>query len=110
MSRYDGSGPKSACTYPIVIIEHALRGGLFGCLAGLVLSGDVLPDAPLLELLKNSQLPVISSPLDSYDVASNIHSMTVKTLPGDMEKIDKIQAMIEREVRVDRLLEKIAAR
>jgi hypothetical protein len=37
MSRYDGSGPKSACTYPIVIIEHTLRGGLYGCLAGLVL-------------------------------------------------------------------------
>ena len=37
MSRYDGSGPKSSCTYPIVIIEHTLRGGLYGCLAGLVL-------------------------------------------------------------------------
>ena len=53
---------------------------------------------------------MISSPLDSYDVASNIHSMTIKTLPGDSEKIDKIQAMIEREVSVDRLLQKIAAR
>jgi BioD-like phosphotransacetylase family protein len=76
-------------------------------LAGLVLSGDVLPDAPVLELLRNSHLPVISSPLDSYDVASNIHSMTIKTLPGDVEKIDKIQTMIEKGVSVDRLLEKI---
>ena len=77
-------------------------------LAGLVLSGGVLPDAPLLELLRNSHLPVISSPMDSYDVASGIHSMTIKTLPGDIEKIDKIQAMIEAHVSVDRLLEKIA--
>ena len=77
-------------------------------LAGLVLSGDVLPDAPLLELLRNSRLPVISSPLDSYDVASSIHSMTIKTLPGDVEKIDKIQAMIEAQVNVNRLLEKIS--
>jgi hypothetical protein len=76
-------------------------------LAGLVLSGDVLPDAPLLELLRSSQLPVISSPLDSYTVASNIHSMTVKTLPGDVEKIDKIQSMIEKFVKIDRLVEKI---
>jgi BioD-like phosphotransacetylase family protein len=76
-------------------------------LAGLVLSGDVLPDAPVLELLRNSHLPVISSPMDSYDVASNIHSMTIKTLPGDVEKIDKIQTMIEKGVCVDRLLEKI---
>ena len=79
-------------------------------LAGLILSGDILPDSPLLELVRNSQLPVISSPLDSYTVASNIHSMTVKTLPGDSEKIDKIQGLIEREVQIERLLEKIGVR
>ena len=33
--------------------------------------------------------------------------MTVKTLPGDEEKIDKIQALIENHVEVDRLLEKL---
>lgn len=36
MSRYDSGGPKSSCSYPIVIIENTLRGGLYGCLAGLV--------------------------------------------------------------------------
>jgi len=40
-------------------------------------------------------------------VASSIHSMTVKTLPGDVEKIDKIQALIEQHVEIDRLLEKL---
>ena len=33
--------------------------------------------------------------------------MTVKTLPGDLEKIDKIQALIERYVEIDRLLAKL---
>ena len=61
----------------------------------------------MLELLKNSDLPVIASPLDSYTVASGIHSMTVKTLPGDVEKIDKIQAMVEKYVEVERLLGKL---
>lgn len=37
MSGYDANGPKSSCNYPIVIIEHTLRGGVYGCLAGLVL-------------------------------------------------------------------------
>jgi hypothetical protein len=32
----------------------------------------------------------------------------VKTLPGDVEKIDKIQALIDRYVDVDRMLEKLA--
>jgi hypothetical protein len=77
-------------------------------IAGLVLSGDLFPHQNLVELIKSSHLPVIASPLDSYTVASSIHSMTVKTLPGDDEKIEKIQAMIEEHVEVDRLLEKLA--
>lgn len=76
-------------------------------LAGLVLSGDLTPSTPVLELLKHSDLPVIASRHDSYAVASGIHSMTVKTLPGDVEKIDKIQTMIEKHVEVDRLLGKL---
>ena len=33
--------------------------------------------------------------------------MTVKTLPGDVEKIDKIQTLVERYVEIDRLLAKL---
>ncbi|HEX8296835.1 MAG TPA: AAA family ATPase [Chthoniobacteraceae bacterium] len=76
-------------------------------IAGLVLSGDLIPSPPVMELLKNSDVPTIASPLDSYSVASSIYSMTVKTLPGDVEKIDKIQTLIEQHVQVDRLLSKL---
>jgi len=76
-------------------------------IAGLVLSGDLVPTAPIMELLQNSEVPTIASPLDSYTVASSIHSMTVKTLPGDVEKIDKIQSLVDRYVEVDRLLSKL---
>ena len=61
-----------------------------------------------MELLKNSDVPTISTPLDSYTVASSIYSMTVQTLPGDIEKTDKIQFLIEQYVEVDRLLEKLS--
>jgi BioD-like phosphotransacetylase family protein len=76
-------------------------------IAGLVLSGALTPHKSVMDLLGNSDVPTIASPLDSYSVANSIHSMTVKTLPGDVEKIDKIQALIERYVEVDRLLEKL---
>jgi BioD-like phosphotransacetylase family protein len=77
-------------------------------IAGLVLSGDLFPHQSLIEMIKGSHLVTIASPLDSYSVASGIHSMTVKTLPGDDEKIGRIQALIEQYVEVDRLLEKLA--
>jgi hypothetical protein len=33
----DYASPKSPCNYPILVIEHTLRGGLYGALAGLVM-------------------------------------------------------------------------
>ena len=74
---------------------------------GVVLSGNLRPHDSIMELIRASDVPVMASPLDSFTVASSIHSMTVKTLPGDTEKIDKIQALIEHYVEVDRLLEKL---
>ncbi len=76
-------------------------------IAGLVLSGDLLPHQSVLDLLSNSEVPTITTSLDSYTAANSIHSMTVKTQPGDVEKIDKIQLLIERYVEVERLLGKL---
>ena len=76
-------------------------------IAGVVLSGNLRPHDSIMDLIRNSSVPVIASRLDSFTVANSIHSMTVKTLPGDTEKIDKIQSLIETYVEVDRLLEKL---
>ena len=83
------------------------RRGKASMVVGIVLSGNLRPHASILELIKASDVPVMTSPLDSFTVASSIHSMTVKTLPGDHEKIDRIQSIIEQYVEVDRLLDKV---
>ena len=77
--------------------------------AGIILAGALRPHESIMELIRASDVPVIASPLESFAVASRINGMTVKTLPGDVEKIDKIQALIETHVEVDRLLEKLRA-
>ena len=76
-------------------------------LVGLVLSGDMLPHPTVLNLIAQSALPVIASPLGTYAVANAIHTATIKTMPGDFEKIHRIQEMVEQYINVDRLLEKI---
>ncbi len=79
-----------------------------GPLVGLVLSDDLKPHGRLLEMLCANSLPVILSPMDSYSIAQRIQSITVKTLPGDTQKINRIQDLVARYVDIDRLLEKIA--
>lgn len=76
-------------------------------LAGLVLSDDLRPHSRLVEMLSETSMPVVLSPMDSFSIANCIHSMTVKTLPGDTQKIDRIQDLIARHVDIPRLLEKI---
>lgn len=78
-----------------------------GPFSGVVLSEDMKPSDRLLEMVAESRLPVMSSSMDSYSIASRIHSMTVKTLPGDREKIDRIQDLVSHHVNVNRILEKI---
>lgn len=73
----------------------------------LVLSDELVPSQRILELVRESHLPVMSSRLDSYTISSRIHSMTVKTLPGDVEKITRIQDLIAQHIDVPRILEKI---
>ena len=76
-------------------------------IAGFILAGSHAPSHRVVEMLANADVPAIASPLESYAVASSIHSMTVKTLPGDSEKIDAIQSLIDRHVDIDRLLSKL---
>ena len=77
-------------------------------IAGLVLSSGHQPHESVMKLLLESELPVITSPLDSYTIASKLHSMTVKTLPGDNEKIQRIQSIVEQHVNVARIIEKLS--
>lgn len=79
-------------------------------LAGIVLSDGLRPHSRLLELLGETALPAIFSPMDSYTIAKSINSMTVKTLPGDTQKIDRIQDLISEYVNIPRLLQKIGCR
>lgn len=79
-------------------------------LAGLLLSGDSQPTDGARDAIRASELPVLTSELDSYTLARCIYSMTIKTLPGDHERIDVIQQLVEEHVDVERIVEKITAR
>jgi len=77
--------------------------------SGIVLSDKLLPHARILKLMQESNLPVLQCPLDAYSVASAIHSLTVKTLPGDSQKISAIQRMFSEYFDLPTFLEKLHA-
>jgi BioD-like phosphotransacetylase family protein len=73
-------------------------------IAGVVLTGNVRPSPALLKIIRAMPVPVLLAAEDSYEVASKVHDVTVKTRPTDAEKISIIRDLIAKHVNVDKIL------
>jgi BioD-like phosphotransacetylase family protein len=76
-------------------------------LAGIVLTGDLRPSEPVLKVIREMPFPVLLAKDDSYDVASKVHDLIVKTRPDDVEKISLIRDLIGKHVDVPKILNAI---
>jgi hypothetical protein len=76
-------------------------------LAGIVLTGGLRPGTPVLDVLRRMPFPVLLAQEDSYEVASKVHDMLVKTRPDDTEKIELIRGLIGHHVDVRRILSRL---
>jgi BioD-like phosphotransacetylase family protein len=66
--------------------------------SGMVLSGGIIPDDSISNLLKKAEVPVLLSKADTYDVANIIHDLTVKIRPCDIDKISAVVDLIKNNV------------
>ncbi|MDB6023775.1 MAG: hypothetical protein JWQ04_3632 [Pedosphaera sp.] len=73
-------------------------------MAGIVLTGNLRPSASILKAIRTMPIPVLLAEEDSYQVASKVHDLTVKTRPGDVEKITLIRDLIAKNVDVQKIL------
>ncbi len=73
-------------------------------LAGIVLTRNILPSPHVMEMIAQTNIPVVISHEESYSVASRINSMTVKTQPGDADKIPLIKKLILENVDTEHLI------
>jgi BioD-like phosphotransacetylase family protein len=73
-------------------------------LAGIILTGNLRPDESVLGVIRKLPFPVLLAGQDSYEVASRVHVMTVKTRPDDAKKISIIRNLIAQHVDVDKIL------
>jgi BioD-like phosphotransacetylase family protein len=73
-------------------------------LAGIVLTGALRPSESVLRVIQGMACPVLLAKPDSYEVASKVHDLTVKTRPSDREKIILIRDLIAQHVDVNKIL------
>ncbi|MEM7672092.1 MAG: AAA family ATPase [Verrucomicrobiota bacterium] len=86
-----------------IILSAIATSGIAGgrCLSGIILTRNILPHPKLMDMIAQTQIPVVISNEDSYAVASKINQMTVKTMPTDTDKIPIIQKLISENVDLD---------
>ena len=74
-------------------------------MAGMILTGGLRPGANVLRAVQSLPLPVLLVGADSYQVASKVHNLTVKTRPTDARKIELIRDLVARHINVKKILE-----
>jgi len=76
-------------------------------LAGIVLTGGLRPGNSVMKALQSLQIPVLLAKADSYQVASLVHNLTVKTRPADAEKISLIRDLVAKHINVKKIIDSL---
>jgi BioD-like phosphotransacetylase family protein len=76
-------------------------------MAGIVLTGGLRPGDNVIKALQTLPIPVLLAKADSYEVASKVHNLIVKTRPADAEKISLIRDMIAKNVNVKKIIDSL---
>ncbi len=74
-------------------------------MAGIVLTGGLRPSESVLKALQTLPIPVLLAKADSYQVASKVHNLTVKTRPTDAKKIALIRDIVAKHINVKKIIE-----
>ena len=76
-------------------------------MAGIVLTGGLRPGENVLQALQALPIPVLLARAESYQVASKVHNLTVKTRPTDARKIALIRDLVARHVNVKKIIDSL---
>jgi len=89
-----------------IILAAVANAGISGkkIISGIIVTRDIMPHPKIMELLAQTNIPVIAAADDSYAIASKINGMTIKTQPQDIDKIPVIKKMILEHVDINRLV------
>ncbi len=91
----------------VSISSHLIRHGKRLIIAGIILTGGMIPDEKIIDLLKRSRIPVLLSPDDTYTVAGKVESLICKIEKTDKDKIKEAGRLVKRYIDVKMILEKL---
>jgi len=76
-------------------------------MAGIILTGGLRPGDEVLKIVRTTPIPFLLAQADSYEVASKVHNLIVKTRPTDAKKISLIRDLVAKNVNVKKIIESL---
>ncbi|MDP6686335.1 MAG: AAA family ATPase [Candidatus Omnitrophota bacterium] len=76
-------------------------------IAGIILTGGIIPNKKIMRLIEKTKTPVLSSKHHTYATAAKIHDLVIKIRPENTDKTKLANELVERYVDINRILEKI---
>ncbi len=91
----------------VSISSHLIRREKRLTVAGIILTGGMIPDRKIIDLLKRSRIPVLLSPDDTYTVAGKVESLICKIEKTDKDKILEAGRLVKEHVDVQAILKQL---
>lgn len=91
----------------ISVSSHLVERGKRVQISGIVLTGGLVPEENIIQLLKQSKIPVLLSEDDTYKVAAKIEALTCKIERTDKDKIQEAAFLVRKYVDVGAILKNL---
>lgn len=88
----------------LAVSSHLIRGGRSFQISGIILTGGLMPNPKIVELLKKSQIPVMITEEDTFSIAASVEHLICKIQKTDKDKIEEAARLVKKYVDVDTIL------
>ncbi len=88
----------------LAVSSHLVQDGHGFQIAGIILTGGLIPNPKIIDLLKKSHIPVLISAEDTYSVAAKIEHLICKIQRTDKDKIHEATKLVHNYVDIDMIL------
>ena len=88
----------------LAVSSHLVRDGKNFQIAGIILTGGLVPNEKIIDLLKKSRMPILITDEDTYTVAAKIEHLICKIEKTDKDKIQEIARLVKKYVNIKEIL------
>jgi len=89
----------------VAVSSHLVVQGRRTKISGIILTGGLMPNSKIIDLLRKSRIPVLLAGEDTYSIAGRIESLICKIQKTDKDKILEARQLVKDHVDVQTILD-----